>query len=501
MANAYGTGSGVSFQRADYTEANEEWTTVDDCIDGQSAIKKKSTVYLPNPSPADISSAALARYNAYLVRSVFYNYTARTSEGMIGTSFAKGITFEGPTELDYLLEDVNGTSEDLSQQSKRALAGTAAHGRYGLLAEFPTVDGVKSKADQQKLGIRATIQAYKATSIINWGYEKVGAEVKLSLVVLYETITQKVEGNDFELELINQWRVLKLVDGLYVQEIWQSKATTVDQTTNNNTVAGENNDAKLISTFQPRLGNGTRLDYIPFQFIGSLNNDGVIDKSLLIDIANINIAHYHNSADYENSTFQCSQSQPTMTGLTQTWIDDNYPNGVTLGSGVVLMGPEGFEYSVVQASETEQSMRAMEHKEKQIIAIGGQLITPDSFNTATEAAISNAADRSALQTVIDNVQDGYQTVLGWVSEFMNAPGDIEFTINSNLSEVMATPQMVQAVVQAWQGQAIGLEDKNQWFRRAGLTDRTDEEIAEDIDNDISGLLDNVEATVTDNNGE
>jgi len=138
-----------------------------------------------------------------------------------------------------------------------------------------------------------------------------------------------------------------------------------------------------------------------------LNNDGVIDKSLLIDIANINIAHYRNSADYENSTFQCSQSQPVMSGLTQTWIDENYPNGVTLGSSVVLMLPADSDYKVVQASEVEQSMRAMEHKEKQIIAIGGQLITPDSFNTATEAAISNAADKSALQTVIDNVEKLY----------------------------------------------------------------------------------------------
>jgi len=52
---------------------------------------------------------------------------------------------------------------------------------------------------------------------------------------------------------------------------------------------------------------------------------------------------------------------------------------------------------------------------------------------------------------------------------------------------MATPQMIQAVVQAWQGQAIGLEAKNNWFRSAGLTEQTDEEIKADIASDESGL--------------
>jgi hypothetical protein len=35
----------------------------------------------------------------------------------------------------------------------------------------------------------------------------------------------------------------------------------------------------------------------------------------------MNIAHYHNSAEYENSVFLCGQIQPVMTGLDTEWRD------------------------------------------------------------------------------------------------------------------------------------------------------------------------------------
>ena len=61
-----------------------------------------------------------------------------------------------------------------------------------------------------------------------------------------------------------------------------------------------------------------KLANIPFIFCGALNNSPDVDKSPVYDIAEVNIAHYRNSADYEESCFIAGQATPVLTGLTQS---------------------------------------------------------------------------------------------------------------------------------------------------------------------------------------
>ena len=62
------------------------------------------------------------------------------------------------------------------------------------------------------------------------------------------------------------------------------------------------------------------LGTIPFSFVGADNNDATVDESPLYPLAQLNVAHYRNSADYEQSLFIVGQATPVFTGLTDEWV-------------------------------------------------------------------------------------------------------------------------------------------------------------------------------------
>src|SRR5690606_17931660 len=124
-----------------------------------------------------------------------------------------------------------------------------------------------SKAEQDSGNIQPTIALYTETAITNWRTVKVGSRSLLSLVVLRE---QHEVDEGFKLTLETQYRALKLtVEGerrVYTQEIWRKKKTDAGTTR-------KNAPWEIVDTFTPLQGNGQPWDEIPFQFIGSQNND------------------------------------------------------------------------------------------------------------------------------------------------------------------------------------------------------------------------------------
>lgn len=96
------------------------------------------------------------------------------------------------------------------------------------------------------------------------------------------------------------------------------------------------------------LGGTGRLKEIPFTFVGAQNNDPSIDESPLYDIAMINLGHYWNSAEYEDSVFWCGQAQPWISGLDEQWRDGMEKNAVYVGSRAPMMLSAGGSFGYAQ---------------------------------------------------------------------------------------------------------------------------------------------------------
>lgn len=464
----------VSSTHKDYDNNRGRWCLLRDCVEGSEAIKQarsassfglyseRGTKYLPPPNADDDSQVNQLRYRAYRERALFVNFTAHTKDGLAGMIARKESEKELPPEAEYLLEDATGSGASIDQLEQRAISEVLEVARLGLLVDYPQSEGGTLS---QTSGLKACIKCYPTETIINWKEETRNGETKLSLVVLKERVEKQVD--DFESEMVNQYRVLRLIDGVYWQLVY-------------------NEDEVLQTWATPRKFDGSTWREIPFVIIGSVDNGVSVDKSVLYDIAELNIGHYRNSADFEESCFLVGQPTPIFAGLNKAWVEDVLKTGVSLGSRTGVLLPEGGSGSLLQASENQMPSKGMELKEQQMIKIGAKIITDSGgVETAEAAKIRFAGQSSKLALIVNNVESAIVGCIGWVLDFMGGQGEIKYKINRQFYEATVDPQLLIAQMQLNDRGVIGKSDMRDYLRKTAVIDamRTDEEIDEEVEQD------------------
>jgi len=453
----------VTTTRADYDAARKLWEKVDDATAGEYAVKEKREAYLPRPNPTDTSPANLARFDQYVFRAVYVNAVGRTVSGLVGVAFGQWPNIELPAALDFLKDDANGAGSSLIQQAQAAVTGNLKRGRGGLLVDFPQVDGDVSKADQAEQRVHATITNYEAKAIINWRPVRLRGRTVLGLVVLAETY--EVE-DEFGTETKPQYRVLRL-DSTYTMEVWRKNEAGQWETT----------------TTTPVDSAGNPWTEIPFTFYGAQNNEPDIGPIPMYDLCVINLAHYRNSADYEDSVYTCGQPQVWLAGLDEAWRDHLEEQGMYVGSRAVGMLPVGGSAVMLQAQPNTMAKEAMDQKEAQLAAHGARLVQPGSAaKTATQTDSEDATAHSVLSLVCDNVSAAFTKALGWVQAFEGVTGTVSFAIPTKfVTDTLDAPTLTALFAGVQQGL---IPESDFWAkaREAGFIDaeKTDDEIREEI---------------------
>lgn len=458
----------VAFRRKELEEKLPEYEVIRDCLAGSATIKKKRIKYLPMPNAHDQSPENMARYGAYLRRAVFYNVTRRTARGLNGQMFMRAPVIEVPPALDAVVEDVDGEGVSLTQLAQWIGTLAVSYGRAGLYVDYPDTSGIVTLADMEDKGIRPTIKGYDPFQIINWRTRARGAKSVLSLVVLEEPYAVKDDG--YEVEYDTQWRVLRLSDDdVYHVEIWRK-------------VGAENRSFFRASAYQPLKADGQPFNDIPFCFVGSENNDSDVDEPPLYDMADLNVAHYRNSADYEEASYIAGQPTPIITGLTETWVDKYFKNGVGLGSRAAIPLPAGASADLLQAEPNNMPFAAMEHKERQMVSLGAKLVEQKKVQrTATEAGIEEAAESSTLATIAGNVSLAFVWALGWAAWYIGVPETgIKFEVNKDFDLAKMSPEERKQLIQEWQNEAITFSEMRAGLRRSGVATLTDAEAEKEI---------------------
>lgn len=460
----------MSVKTIKYSGSHEErWDLVDHVCGGSQTVKAAGTKYLPMPNPTDDDAKEI--YKQYKERAVFLSATTSTLNGMLGLSFKKKPTVLASERLSPVIEDANGDGVTLVQSSRKALSEVLKKGRCGLLADYPATEGATSVREESEQGIRPTISRYDSKSIINWRTKRYGAVTKLSLVVLSETYTVE---DEFTEEEHKQYRQLLLDEsGLYVVRIWREN---------------EKGDAfEVTEEYWPTSGTGQRLNYIPFYFIGAENNDHEIDDAPLYDLATINIAHYRNSADYEEGVFICGQPWVYVTGLDQDWLDKQMGGSIKGGASNANPLPVGGSLGIEQAQPNMVAKEAMDQKEKLMVMLGARLIEEGGAKkTATQAEGDNETNHSVLSLCCENVSAAYTGALMSCAEFMNDSSEIRFSLNLDAGVKKVDSQALTALVTTWQQGAYSWTQLIRNLRRMDLVDpdKSDEEIKEEIESEV-----------------
>ncbi len=456
------------------------WQRVHDVIDGEYRLKKrddeKPGTYLRVINPLDISTYNKRLNASYRKSAVFYSATGRTLIGLLGMLYRVEPTIpeDLPDTMEYVKTNIDGNGMGINQQSHAVSSEAIQIGRHGLLTDMPTRrDGEVITIADMNNGVRPFVKRYNAINIIDWNQSSINGMLVLDLVVLLEMISEFVDEQRIKRIVKKRYRILRLTEGKYTQQLW---------------VEGEDSPEAEIDILD---GSGKPWDEIPFEIIGSENNDPVTDPAPLEPLVDVNIGHYRNSADLEHSSFQLSAATP--------WIaDDRYrsnhnnPNEKDTKTqkfgetSVVVMG-KGGQFGYAQPDANVLANDLSKTKEKQMVALGAQLISESGgVETAEAVRTKKAADSSMLAIVGINVSNGYTKSLGWIARFLNVEFDGEYQLNNNFFDVKLTPQERQLIVTEWQSGLYPVRIAREQLQAAKVIS-SDEDL-ENLQDEVDGEL-------------
>lgn len=452
----------VSSTHPEYSKYIGTWERVRAACSGSRAIKEGKSKYLPRPTTesanSEMKTANDHRYKQYIERALYANFCGRTLSGLKGAAFRKEPEINLPAGLEYLEDNATGSGIGLIQLAKDELTELLSIGRDGFLVDYPTTE--PGATAEQTQGLEARILAYTAESVINWKTSSVNGRVQLSLVVLRETVNASEDEFDYVEKI--QYRVLRLTDGVYTQQLYQD-------------------DEPINEEFIVKQSNGSAFDFITFCFAGATNNDHTIDQPPMEGMAEVNIGHYRNSADVEENSFIHGQLTIGVTSsLSDTQWSEMNPDGLVVGARAGHFLGESGGFHSVQAEASSLTEQLMTAKKDELVMLGAQLITDKNGNqTAKAAQIQHASEHSVLGDVVGNLSATLNRCVEWCGLFMGVTGDSDFVINAGIFEDGADAQMIIASIQLYDREVIGMTDLRGFARKAGITSRSDEEIESD----------------------
>lgn len=406
----------VDTKHKNYNEREGQWARCRDAAEGEDAVKGSGAKYLPM-----LSGQRHSEYNAYRNRACFYSATERTIQGLSGAILRKAPQIDWPENDRDRLERVGYKNEPFTRLIKAAVDDVLEVGRIGFLVDaFP---------DQP-----AYITTYPTESIVNWStMPKEGREV-VDMVVVSEEVDEVSAEDPFEVEDKVQYRVLRLGDeaafvrnekgeitGLqngfresdieepfYYQEVWVEDRKTDD-----------GNRKWTFSHFTvPRTVGGRLLREIPFVFIGPTGQDPNPEKPPLLDLVNVNLSHYRNSADLEHGLHFTALPTPWAAGFKMS----DGASALRVGSGTAWISeyPEAkcgmleFRGQGLQAIETR-----MGDKKKDMAVLGARMLEQQKVGVeaADTVRLRQAGEHSALANIAISVSQGLTKVLRWVRQW------------------------------------------------------------------------------------
>ncbi|MDC4781796.1 DUF4055 domain-containing protein [Acinetobacter baumannii] len=405
--------SDVTFKHAEYVKNVGLWQKIDDVCDGEDAVKEQREKYLPKPNAHDKTPENDAAYAAYLTRAVFYEVTGTTLNSLVGAAFATDPSFKFTPELEHLERNANGAGLSAYQLAQTGIRHLLKHYRCALYVDYPDVIPARNLKEYKEQNSYPMIHLLNAVDVINWDSMMVGNQKKLCLVVIREVVSTR--GSDgFSKEDREQFRVLRLEpdekgDFYYSVQIY----------TKNDKGKYEGGPKKFPTDY-----SGKPWTYIPFTFVGAVDNSEEIKKPPLLALANLNLAHYRDSADFQESVFYMGQPQYYVSGVNWQWFDEAKARGIYVGAKVLLPLPENGKLGIEQANPNTLSREAMKDKWNQMKELGARLIEKGSAaKTATEANNDDAVQHSVLSLCVVNMNEALSMALRWCAKYVIANVD------------------------------------------------------------------------------
>ncbi len=409
---------------------------------GERAVKASGERLLPA-----LGGQTPDEYEKYKDRGSFYNALKKTIQAMVGSLLRKDPIVEVPADMEDMLDRITVDNKGFDELARTVSDGVVTFGRIGLLVDKD------DQADSEPY-----VAVYSALNIINWRTEIIDGQEKLVLLVLREQVAVADPTDIYEVETVWQYRVFRLINE-YMDD--QGQLVELAEPILEVAIYRDSDDTgtgivQYGDTMYPEI-LGAPLDFIPFEFIGSLDNTPEPNEPPLLDVANLNIAHWKFSVDLAHGLHYTALPTPWAVGFntdqelyvggTKAWVTEE-PGG--------SCGYLEFTGSGLKAIESY-----LNKLETQMATLGAQLLQDrrTGVEAAETARIRQTSETVTLITISKSISDGLTKTLQMVEMWRGSEPseDTSVTMNTDFIETKITPQEITALLQTLLAGKISLD--------------------------------------------
>lgn len=397
-----------------------------DLFEGPEEVRRAGARYLPQDPGEDPTN-----YQGRLKRSVFFNATRQTVDGIVGMIFRRDPVLgeDVPEEIQADWENIDGAGTHGAVFTRQVEQDAVMVGHAAILVEFPATGGTQTLADERQ-GVRPYWVPIEKEAILSWRTTIEGGRRVLTQLVLEEC--QWVADGAFGETEQTRYRVLRRDPTLPNPVTYQVLEVTDDQ--------------RVIEVASGFYSNQTE---IPIAEVSTSGSEGLFEsRPPLLDLAYLNIAHYQVLSDHLNSIHKTNVPIFTTIGATMPARGDSQPTQI-LGPNTGLALPAGGDAKYVshdgQALGSSKAM--LDDLKADMATMGLAMLAPSKrvAETADAKRIDKAATDSSIAVMARGLQDAIERCLQFHANYLRLPEGGSVTVNRDYDQLALSAQQVQAL--------------------------------------------------------
>lgn len=421
----------------------KHWPLINVLLGGTSAIREAGKTYLPKWPNEESES-----YNNRLATATLYPAFERTVKVLASKPFSKTLKLSDdvPEQMAEWLGNSDLQGRDFQAFSSTVFEECVSHGISYVYVDFPRAEGITTREQEIKAGVRPYFVHYSPWNVLGWRTERIGGIEKLIQVRLKETKLQPV--GEYEEELIEQIRVLKI--GAW--ELWQKDS--------------KNNQWSMIDE------GVTSMSEIPLVPFYGDRTGFMTGKPPLLELAHQNIEHYQSSSDQQTILHVARVPILTIIGA-----DDDAQ--LTVGASTAVKLPIGADMKFVEHSgqAIEAGRQSLLDLEERIRKTGAELLVlqPGKI-TATQVQSDNEANKCALQRITENFEDSMNQCLQFMADWVGESDGGSIELFKDFGAASLSDASAQLLLNSATAGKISDETLRNEYKRRGI-------LSADLDND------------------
>ncbi|PXX59511.1 protein of unknown function [Pseudomonas sp. LAMO17WK12:I10] len=381
----------------------QDWEIVDALMGGTKAMRDAGEKFLPKwPKEEDDA------YKARLQASTLLPAYSETVQNMSGRVFAEPISLgdDVPESIQEFAQDIDRQGNNLQVWAQSVFVTGLSHGLCHVLAEYPKVEGLKTKADDKAAGVRPYAVTVKPHQVLGWRAAAKAGDQVLTQFRYLECIEED-EGL-FGVKVTPQIRVLE-------PGRWATYRKA--------------DDGKGGKSWQLYDEGVTTLDVIPLATFYTKRTGFMTATPPLLELAHLNKKHWQSQSDQDNILHVARVPMLAIIGIE----DDAFELKVGTSSATKLPKEGDMKWVEHTGSAIEAGRTSLQDLVDDMRMAGAKLLLKDkqSTKTATQAEDEAAQEMSPLQTMAESFEDCLDQVLQYFAMWTKQPEGGHVQVNGN----------------------------------------------------------------------